>query len=439
MLRYTGIDGGATGTREVTVPLFGGGASLGGGGRQAAAVSSADLTFRRIGLPAANRDVRRQVIQEELTYSLPFSLHEAAWDWVEESNEAWVVVAPREKVELTQRRAPGARLDAEPLCYLRAAQAAEIRSALVIDFGASRTTFCALTGQRIDWVRVMLRGGDALTQRLAASKGDADAAEQLKRSQGTDLRECGLFLRDLLDEAFLPEPFPYDFVLVCGGGSALPGLLDFLRGYFPSHVDVRPFPMPTSLSHERHVVAYGAALGGRPGALSVTLRRREVERKATANWAWMLWVPVLAALVAANLETRHNTLSARRDAARQVLVEAATPIVGDAANLPPQEIVKKVETHIQDRKKVLAASPGALVDALGRSSAAFRANEGSDLRNVEYDDEKIKLEGKVVGLAQTEAIKSALSEIFVGVEQVKTRPGADDTFVFTIEGKLPEP
>lgn len=439
MLRYTGIDAGSSGRREVTVGLFSGADVGGGGSSRVLALSSAALTFRRLGLPMAGKEVRRQVIAEELSYSLPFPLHNAAWDWTESQDEAWVVVAPEKSLDEAERTASGAAIDAEPLCYLRAAKAAGIESGLVIDFGASKTTFCALEGGRVEWVRVMLKGGDTLTRRLSQSRQiDEQQAEQLKRSQGTDLRDCVAFLDELLEQAILPDPLPYERVLLCGGGSGLPGLPDFLKQRLPQGTTISFFPLPGDLVSQRHVVAFGAALSGRPGSVRVRLSRPKLSRGRGIPLAGLASLLLLAGLIIADLEIRHRTLTRRHLAMAEVIA------LGVDSRMAPEEIdsaklVAEIQAGIDFSKKVLEAAPSQFMAALGRSAQTLKDNPDAKFNRIEYDEGRLKLSGVASSISQTESIKDSLSQVLVGVESVQTRPGDNDTVQFILEGKLPLP
>ncbi|MEW6284344.1 MAG: pilus assembly protein PilM, partial [Candidatus Eremiobacterota bacterium] len=255
MLRNTGLDVGTTGTRQVSVGLLWGPAREQDGevpARSTASVPSDLCTFRRVPLPPAGREVRRRVLREELSFSLPFSLDEAAWDWTDQGGQAWVVVAPLERLGRLRREVGDtASLDAEPLTYLRAALAAGVESALVIDLGASRTTFCGIQDGHLEWVRVMMRGGINLTAQIASRTGMTHPdAERRKCERGMELSECRQMLDEMLEEAFLPSPLPYQKVLLCGGGARMPGLTVHLG----EKLGVQPelFPLPDSLSPYSH-------------------------------------------------------------------------------------------------------------------------------------------------------------------------------------------
>ena len=237
-----GKDYGTTGTRSVTVALLGSSAlPLDKGGRPSTVAPSHCFTYRKIRLPQANARIRRRIVQEELSFGLPFPLHECVWDfYLQAGSEAFAVVAQQARwQQLSSRWGLVQSVDPEPLCYLRAALQAGVGDALVIDFGASHTTWVALNSGKLEWVRTMMRGGQLLTQQIAdESRIPLHEAEELKRRRGTEIPTVQAFLQDLLDEVLLAKPLPFRKVLLCGGGSGMPGLRAYLHSQFgvePSH------------------------------------------------------------------------------------------------------------------------------------------------------------------------------------------------------------
>ncbi|MBI3928600.1 MAG: pilus assembly protein PilM [Armatimonadetes bacterium] len=440
MLSCTGVDLGKTGTREVSVGILWGGPRAGNGGfRRRVSVASDLLTFRRLSLPPASREVRRRVVQEELNFSLPFPVSQAAWDWTDDQGEAWVVVAPLERLEPVRREAgESSEFDAEPLSYLRAAQAAGIHSALVLDLGASRTTFCAVENGRVDWVRVLLRGGIALTARLAEEKDlTTEKAEILKRAQGLELDTCIRFFEELLDEAFLPDPMAYEKILLCGGGAALPGLAPVLA----RRLGIEPefFPVPEPLTPFEHVAAYGAALGIRPAYPRIRLRRQEVvERTVGFRWSYVFVLLLLVGLIVADVEIRHRTLLERKQALERVATQALDPVLGPS-DQPVDARVKQLKKRIEEDRHARTYSPANVIQSLAGLAAPLRANEGVQLRSVEINEDQntVSIEGHAVAPQQVEQLRKSLDgKVFEELKAINVRSGPEEKFLYELEGKL---
>lgn len=446
LLSSVGIDRGRAGDREVSVNILSGGTALGAAAPASSvqvALPSSGLTFRRLFLPRASKTVRQQVIAEELSYSLPFPLSDAHYGTVERAEDAWVVIASDSVVAPIKDLHPRAALEAEPLCYLRAAKVAGINHALVIDFGASKTVFCCIDNGQVGTVRVLLRGGERLTEELMESAGcTREEAELLKREEGLAHQVVRQFFTELLDEALLPKPLPYRRVLVCGGGSATLGLLKMLNDRWDSDVDVEPFPLPGQLMPTDHVVAYGAALAGRFNATRLQMDHSFRQVVSGAGAPLNLWPLIFSAclmlLMTVSVETRLNGAREREQDLRNTLVTAVSPVIPNAKDLPVDSLVKALNDQLQSQKTVAQSSPGRLMNTLGRGSDAVTSKKDATIYSITFEDNKLKLEGRATSLKQSEDIRGSLESVLVGLEQSKTRPGAGSTIVFQLEGQLPE-
>ena len=445
MIHSVGIDRGRTDDREVSVNLLNGAPVMGMAAPvlgQYVALPCSGLTFRRMFLPRANKTVRQQVITEELSYSLPFPLTEAHYGAVEMGEEAWVTVAADSVVQPIRDLYPKAQLEVEPLCYLRAAKAAGIQQALVVDFGASKTVFCGIENGQVGTVRVLLRGGEALTEELANEINlSKDEAELKKRAEGTEHPRVRRFYQELLEEALLPSPLPYRRVLICGGGSATHGLLRLLSKLWGDDVDVEPFPLPGMLLPTDHVVAYGAALAGRPKAVRLQMQhsfQHAAETGGKLSLAPLIFTGVLMLLMVAGIETRLSGAEDRRTELRASLDAALVQVLPDPDKLSEGDIVKQLRLRLEEQRNSARTSPARVMNTLGQIANAVTSQEEAQLFSTMFEDNLLKLEGRAT-LKQAEEIRAAVEKILVNAEQVKTRPTGNDLFVFQIEGQLPEP
>lgn len=443
MLRKTGVDVGTTGTRQVSVGLLWGAARGVEGdppARSNASVPSDLCTFRRLSVPPAGREVRRRVLREELSFSLPFPLEDAAWDWTEQGGQAWVVVAPLDRLERLRRDVGDqAVLDAEPLTYLRAALAAGVTSALVIDLGASRTTFCGIQDGQLEWVRVMMRGGISLTALLASQRNLTHAdAEKQKRERGLEISECRQMVEELLEEAFLPSPLPYQEILLCGGGAAMPGLANLIKARLG--VEPQLFPLPESLSPYEHVPAYGAALASRPNQPRVRLQeRREGTRRGGAPTSPLhnLWIGalVLVLLLMGDLELRHQVLVRERAQALTTFAATVQGLGTDPQQTPEQQITQ-LQARLTQARKDRSLSPEFLADVV----ASLKEPLGNEalLRRIQLDAGDMQIEGQANSIQAADQVRQSLAKIFDGVEMPRTENLASGKVRFIIEGKVRE-
>ena len=406
------------------------------------ALPSSGLTFRRLFLPRAAKAVRQQDVAEELSYSLPFPLSEAHYGTVERGDEAWVVIAADSVVAPLRDLYPKAELEAEPLCYLRAARVAGISTALVVDFGASKTVFCGIENGQVGTVRVLLRGGDRLTEEVMAAAGcGREQAELLKREEGASHKTVRQFYLELVEEALLPSPLPYARVLICGGGSATPGLMKLLSDHWGKDVDVEPFPLPGQLMPTDHVVAFGAALAGRPAATRLNMDHsfHQTGRSDRLRFAPIVLTALLMLLMVAATETRLNGAKQKEQQLRESLVTAVTPLVPGAAQKPTEELAKALKTLLDAQKSAGLSSPTRILSTIAKGSESVTGKRKATVTNLTFEDQKLKWEGRVSSLKDSEDIRTSLESVMSDVEQVRTRPTSNNSFVYQIEGKPREP
>lgn len=441
-LHSLGKDYGATGIRTVSVPWIGtGGAPVDRGGAAIAVAPSHCFTYRKVRLPQANARVHRRIVQEELTFSLPFPLHQCVWDYyLQPGPEAFAVVAPAARWQaLATRWGNVQSAEPEPLCYLRAALHAGVHDALIIDWGASHTTFVALTGGKIESVRTMMRGGHAMSQILAdESRIPVAEAEDLKRRRGTELPAVQTFLKELLEETLLPKPLPYSQVLLCGGGSSMPGLRAYLHSQLG--IEPQPFPLPPMLSPYQHVSAFGAALAGRPGRTRMHL---QTQKEVPATTRLNTWIAVAASCLVlwiVGLEIRHEGLRNQQKQLRQQFRPTAQSMgVQIPANLKtPAEAEKWLAEQQAFRRQVRASSVGAVADAFARANQGLREVGGSHVVELIFDEGKVQLEGDAESPVQLQQLRLKWQQVFPDLRQTMNQKAAGDRFHFRYEGKMPQ-
>jgi len=443
MFRATGLDLAATGNRFVSVGLPWGSARPEGHrppgrGPLVANVPSDLLTFRRLNVPPAGLEIRSRVVREELSCSLPFPLEEAVWDWTDGEDVASVLVAMRSHLEEVRGRSGDrARLDGEPLSYLRAARACGFEDALVLDFGASRTTMCAVKDGALEWVRVSFRGGNALDGRLAAARNlTPETAESLKKERGLELSECQEWLATLLEEALLPRPVPFEALLVCGGGAQMPGLREALADRLG--LPAMPFPVPASLSPFRDVAAWGAALAARPGRPRIRLQPATRPETALRPWS-MIWLVALLLVASVDLEVRHATLARRTAQQAEVLQVAVRQHAPDLARLPNEELLATLSRRVEAAREAARRSPVLLLTTLGRLAGPLQEQPGMEIRAVGFEEGVLTLEGQAGSAQQAEAFRSSLGAVLDKPELVENRAGAGGQTRFRLEGQVREP
>ncbi|MBQ7568424.1 hypothetical protein IJT17_06425 [bacterium] len=445
MLRATGIDIGATGTRWVSVGQYWGAAQKEDaaplGGTAIANLGADRLTFRRIGVPHVGREIQGQVVREELGFSLPFSLEDATWDWLESDEMASVIVAFNEDIiALRQKVGDSATIDAAPLSILRALLENRQTEALVFDFGATHTTVCGIKDRALEWIKVSLRGGDDLTKRIAlANMQDLEMAEEHKRTVGCEDYTCRQWLRELVDSLALSSRPLFSQVFICGGGAALPGITEALKEYCGK--EVKLFPMPDSLSPYSDVLAYGAALAGKPRRPKVELCP-PVQKSSNIKLIYAVWLALLLLLGTADLELRHATLTRLQTQHQAVISEALQQEAPELANMELSNIPAEVEKRLSRSQRIGISSPNNYIETMAAIDKAISSLTNLEIRTIEFRPDNsgqntvVMLTGLAESAQQVESFRSACDKVLTKAELIDSRAGANSTTRFTIEGQL---
>ena len=442
-LYSVGKDFGTTGTRAVSVGLIGGSViPLDKGGRPIAVAPSHCFTYRKVRLPQANARACRRIVQEELTFGLPLPLHQCVWDFYRQAGpEAFAVVAQQARWQsLTARWGATQGVDPEPLCYLRAAIYMHVADALIIDFGASHTTWMAISGGKIDWVRTMMRGGQALSQKLADdSRVSLGEAEDLKRRRGTELPEVQAFLSELLEEALLPKPLAHRRVLLCGGGASMPGLRAYLHSQLG--VEPEPFPMPALLSPNEHVSALGAALSGRLGQQKLRLENSPVAGSSEGSLnSWLAVASACLGLWVVGLEIRYQGLSHQRTSLQGQFRKSAAQMgvmLPDTLKTPGQA-EKWLAQQQSFRQSVRERSVGAVADGIASAAQGLREVGDCQLYSIVYDEGKLKLEGEAPSNLKAQQLRQKWVQVFPDLVQKPLQPITGGRFRFEFESGMPK-
>lgn len=97
------------------------------------------------------------------------------------------------------------------------------KDGFVIDWGRRKTVFVEVRDGFLQSFRVVLRGGEYITQKLAESRGvSIKEAENMKRLEGLSLKEVEESVKEVLELS--GYSFENKSVLLVGGGSKLKGL-----------------------------------------------------------------------------------------------------------------------------------------------------------------------------------------------------------------------
>lgn len=374
------------------------------------------------------------MVASELEHSLAFPPGQAAWDFVarstkaaENGNNVFVVACPRDRLEamLGSDLSPTV-VDAEPYAYQRVLALASITDALVVDFGATHTTFCQIRGGHLDNVRVALRGGDDLDRVIAHRRNiTVQNARRLKHDNGLQLEEMREFLDQVLSAALLANEPGGAPIYVTGGGARCKGLPDWLSKRLGRQV--LPVPAPDRVDPYQEVVALGMALWGSRGGDGIDLAT--VKRPQSRLAPIAVLVALILMLVSVDLVAREVSLrlALRHDQdAFQTVVRTALP----KSNL---RTLPEFESVVESRRQGARGSGRNIEAVVMVISQALREAEtnarSTDIRVTEMSvtGTELRLRGEAGAYPVIDALKTAMARRFedanVNSTQIAARKG----------------
>lgn len=244
-----------------------------------------------VDLPPTDATEARRLIEQETVKLSGLGESNIVFDYTalrpfgRHGNPFWVTLCREEEVQRQVDRCGLAHLD---LCevtttanaLMAAGLAANLAGQLVamVDFGSTTTTVVIIDdGQGVEAAQFLI-GGDALTEALATQQGTSlEEAENRKR--GLDLardavnaavvkpvlREWLAELRRVLtewlkDQGRADVPLEDFRIVLSGGGSLQPGLIEHLQQAGPLRFELWPASGWDSAPGSRFAVAYGAAI-----------------------------------------------------------------------------------------------------------------------------------------------------------------------------------
>ena len=285
----------------------------------------------------------------------------------------------------------------------------------------------------------MMRGGRQVTQRISEEMNlTLEQAEDMKRRKGCELGPCQTFVSELAGESMIGKSTPFEQVLLCGGGAAMPGL----KSYLSLRLGLEPqtFPLPPPLSPFQHVSAFGAALSERPGQPRVRLHVGVTSSAPGGIDPWIFlgisWALTMGLLIA-DTETRYNTIRTRQGLARGDLLKTIQHWLPGADRLTPDAMVEKLKQNIQNRKNLRQQSVRFITDTVARMATVLREVPKAEIRKFGYEDNKIRLAGEVSSSQEAEKLREKLARVFPELQTVNVRSGAPGRFNYEFEGRMP--
>jgi hypothetical protein len=433
-----GLDAGRTETREVYLESRWKQVKIVDGGKTAkliAAAPSQILTYRRFSLPFSEKKRIREIVKEELTDDLAFPVAESTWDFCSTNRgDTFVVIGKTTEIDAAKSSLgrPIEMLDAEPLALARTAVHCGLRDALIIDFGASKTLFCGLKDGFVDFIKVLLRGGEFLTTAIAESRNlSSEEAEQLKRSKGMSLPEVKTSVIKLLRSAGITIPLSYPCIVITGRGAMLEGLKDFLGENLKT--SIMHFTLPEGLSPFFHPVAFGLALKDKDHGLGVNLME---EKKKTIKMInlWIAGIALPIILLSINLMITESTLVQQEKNYRSAIQSIFLKELPDTKSVVAP--LKQFQAAYREKKALLEGKGTDLLIILEGISKVV-AQKDIRIFEIDMNESAITLTGEAASYQEVEFMRKNLLKTFKTVElqEGKTLPSRRITFTMIIKQK----
>lgn len=434
MAIYQGIDSGKTKVRKITIKGGWQGVpsvSKNKPGKKILVLPSNLVTFRQFSFPFQDKKRIKDVLPGELMETAVLPLEKLVWDTPSIYKEnANVLIAVREELDkyLKEYGNSAQIIDAEPCAFSRVAAYNKIKDALIIDFGATKTTFCGIKDGRINMLRVRMMGGKRIDQMIAEQKKiSIEEAEEIKCTEGMNLKSVKLFMDALLASAALDDPLGYEKIILTGGGGQMPGLAEYLQETLKTEVSY--FKLPEGISPFYDVSAFGAALYEITGQEKVNFRKESIENgKVSYYWLFFLLIPILIFSIGlimklSQLEKENKLLMKSMEKA--VLKEY--PKIGKVTSP-----VQQVRSFIKREKSEQAAPTRKIIPILNDIAISRRGLEIS-FYELDITEDEIKLKGEANSFDNVDKFRTALAKYFENAEIADQKTKPNDRVDFTIK------
>jgi len=353
--------------------------------KSAISLSGQSVFIRFLKLPRIQKGKRDKIVKYEAQQQVPFPLEKIIWDYqafrfVEAPEEDILLVAVKnEIVESALNYFSGTKLDIEfidvsPLSLFNAITFNEpLKRGVILDIGAKATNLTIVEEKGI-WVRSILIAGDEMTHAISTKlQLPFNKAEELKRKEGAvstgeasspaDSASAGgnvssiltPLVSDLVSSVIQSLEFyrtrynrdvAFNELILCGGGSKLKGIEEFLSKYLNMEVR-RPslskkIKCPTSLAMDLDFqTKFGAAIGVAlrllqrcPISIDLLPTQKKIERDFKKKRIYVIASGLLLALIPftlalyissqvrifkTQLKTLNGLLSEYEDVQRQII------------------------------------------------------------------------------------------------------------------------
>lgn len=328
------------------------------GGKSAISLSGQSVFIRFLKLPRIQKGKKDKIIRYEAQQQVPFPLEKIIWDYhafrfAEGPEEDVLLVAVKNEIVESALSYPSKTnldiefVDVSSLSLFNAVTFNEpLKQGIILDIGAKATNLIVVEEKGF-WVRSILIAGDEMTHAISSKlKIPFDKAEELKRKEGAiltgdmpapaDLTPAGRdisnilnsLLSDLISSIIQSLEFyrtrygrdiAFNEVFLCGGGSKLKGIEDFLSKYLGMQVKRPNLTKKIKCSSNLRLdvdfqTRFGAAIGVAlrliqkcPIHIDLLPNERKIERDFKKKRAYIITSGILLALIPLTLGLRFSS------------------------------------------------------------------------------------------------------------------------------------
>ncbi|KPK40634.1 MAG: hypothetical protein AMJ78_06990, partial [Omnitrophica WOR_2 bacterium SM23_29] len=344
------------------------------GGKTTISLSGQSVFIRFLKLPRIKKGKKDKIIKYEAQQQVPFPLEKIIWDYhafrfVESPEEDVLLVAVKNEIVesalsyLSKTNLEIEFVDVSSLSLFNAVAFNEpLKQGIILDIGAKATNLIAIDEKGF-WVRSILIAGDEMTHAISSNlKIPFDKAEELKRKEGTILtgdtsppaeltpagRDISNILNPLLSDLVSSiiqslefyrtrygRDFTFNEAILCGGGSKLKGMEDFLSKYLGMSVKRPNLTKRIKCSSNLRLdldfqTRFGAAIGSAlrpiqkcPINIDLLPRERKIERDFKKKRTYVIASGILLSLIpftlGLNFSSQHQYLRAQLKSLDKIL------------------------------------------------------------------------------------------------------------------------
>ncbi len=433
MAIYQGIDSGNTQLRKVTVKTgFSGfaGVAKGKPGKKVLVLPANLLTFRELNFPFQDKKRIMEILPGELIETIALPLDDMLWNVTSiQKNKASVILTIREELDkFTKAQENSIRIiDAEPCALTRTANYNNIKNALIIDMGASRTTFTGIREGKLEMLRVRMMGGNRIDRIISEEKKiSTEEAEQIKITEGLHNKSIKRFLDSLLDSASLPPSHEYEKIILTGGGAQMPGLAEYIK----ERLEITPeyFQLPSGLSPFYDAVAFGAAMYETGKSDKINFKK-EQDHNGKKSVFWLLFLLIPLIVLSLSLKMKEDQLAKENNIIKKAMMKAVQK------EFPGSKSVKAPLSFVRSKMKKESGDTGEPSrKVIPMLNDVALSGKGLTISYYEMDitDKDFKIKGEADSFGTVEKFRTELAKKFDTAEILNQKTKTDDKVDFAI-------